>query len=100
MRWLEHPRAPLAVVAFALLLALPLTALERVGQRAKQRTGERLTNLLCHIQEALLRDAYHRLRKQAAPGADEVTIAQLRDCPPTLVARATGALAQSAMGLC
>ena len=35
VRWLEHPRAPLAVVAFALLLALPLTALERVGQRAK-----------------------------------------------------------------
>jgi len=39
-----------------------LTALERVGQRAKQRTGERFENLLSHIKAPLLKEAYNRLR--------------------------------------
>jgi RNA-directed DNA polymerase len=50
-----------------------LTALERIGQRAKQKTGERFTNLLSHIQVPLLKEAYKRLRKDAAPGVDGVT---------------------------
>ena len=53
--------------------ASALTALERVGQRAKQGKGERFTNLLSHIREPLLKEAYKRLRKDAAPGVDGVT---------------------------
>jgi group II intron reverse transcriptase/maturase len=49
-----------------------LTALERVGQRAKQGKGERFTNLLNHIRVPLLKEAYNRLRKDAAPGVDGV----------------------------
>lgn len=49
------------------------TFLERIGQRAKERKGERFTNLLSHIKVPLLRDAYHALRKDAAPGVDGVT---------------------------
>jgi len=50
-----------------------LTILERVGQRAKQRTGERFENLLSHIKMPLLKEAYNRLKKDAAPGVDGVT---------------------------
>lgn len=50
-----------------------LTDLERVGQRAKQRKGERFTNLLNHIKAPLLTEAYNRLRKDAAPGVDGIT---------------------------
>ena len=50
-----------------------LTALERVGQRAKQRKGERFTNLLSHIKVPLLAEAYNRLHKEAAPGVDGIT---------------------------
>jgi RNA-directed DNA polymerase len=50
-----------------------LTALGRVGQRAKQRKGERFTNLLSHIKVPLLEEAYNRLHKKAAPGVDGVT---------------------------
>jgi group II intron reverse transcriptase/maturase len=50
-----------------------LTDLERVGQRAKQRTGERFENLLSHIKMPLLKEAYNRLKKDAAPGVDGVT---------------------------
>lgn len=49
------------------------TALQRVGQRAKQQPKERLTNLLTHLQPALLTRAYQSLRKDAAAGVDEVT---------------------------
>jgi RNA-directed DNA polymerase len=49
------------------------TILDRIGQRAKQRKGERFNNLLNHIQEPLLEEAYYRLRKEAAPGVDGVT---------------------------
>jgi group II intron reverse transcriptase/maturase len=50
-----------------------LTDLERVGQRAKERKGERFTNLLSHLKVPLLKEAYERLRKIAAPGVDGVT---------------------------
>jgi RNA-directed DNA polymerase len=50
-----------------------LTVLERVGQRAKQRTGKRFENLLSHIKMPLLKEAYKRLKKDAAPGVDGVT---------------------------
>lgn len=50
-----------------------LTDLERVGQRAKQRRGERFNNLLSHLKVPLLREAYNRLNKAAAPGVDGVT---------------------------
>ena len=49
------------------------TALQRIGERAKQRTEDKWTNLLSHIRVPLLREAYHRLRKDAAVGVDEVT---------------------------
>lgn len=49
------------------------TALERVGQRAKEKKRERFTNLLSHIKVPLLKEAYLSLRKQAAPGVDGVT---------------------------
>jgi RNA-directed DNA polymerase len=50
-----------------------LTALERVGQRAKQKEAERFNNLLSHIKVPLLKEAYQRLRKDAASGVDGVT---------------------------
>ena len=50
-----------------------LTDLERVGQRAKQRRGERFNNLLSHLKVPLLREAYKRLDKAASPGVDGVT---------------------------
>jgi group II intron reverse transcriptase/maturase len=46
--------------------------LERIGSRAKDRK-EQFTNLLSHIKEPLLKEAYMRLRKDAAPGIDEET---------------------------
>src|SRR3990172_1836026 len=50
-----------------------LTFLERVGHVAKERKGERFNNLLSHIRLPLLRQAYTRLRKDAAAGVDGVT---------------------------
>jgi len=50
-----------------------LTSLQRIGKRAKQKPKEKWTNLLSHIQEPLLKEAYLRLRKDAATGVDEVT---------------------------
>ncbi len=47
--------------------------LERVGQRATERKGERFTNLLSHMKVPLLREAYQRLRKDAATGIDRET---------------------------
>jgi len=49
------------------------THLERIGQRAKEKKGERFDNLLSAIQAPLLKEAYQRLRKRAAPGVDGVT---------------------------
>jgi group II intron reverse transcriptase/maturase len=50
-----------------------LTFLERIGQRAKERKEEQFTNLLSHIKVPLLKEAYNRLRKDAAPGVDGIT---------------------------
>jgi RNA-directed DNA polymerase len=50
-----------------------LTFLERVGQRAKERKGERFNNLVSHIKVPLLKQAYRRLHRQAAPGVDGIT---------------------------
>jgi RNA-directed DNA polymerase len=47
--------------------------LERVGQRAKEEEGDRFNNLLSHVKVPLLKEAYQRLRKDAAPGVDGVT---------------------------
>jgi len=50
-----------------------LTYLERVGQRAREKKEERFNNLLSHIKVPLLKEAYQRLCKDAAPGVDGVT---------------------------
>jgi hypothetical protein len=49
------------------------TWLQRIGQRATQKSKEKWTNLLSHIKAPLLKKAYQRLRKNAASGVDEVT---------------------------
>jgi RNA-directed DNA polymerase len=50
-----------------------LTHLRWVGQRAKEKPKEKLTNLLSHIKVPLLKEAYQRLQKKAATGVDEIT---------------------------
>lgn len=50
-----------------------LTFLQRIGQRAKQKPKEKWTNLLSHIRVPLLKEAFQRLRKDAATGVDEVS---------------------------
>jgi RNA-directed DNA polymerase len=52
------------------------TFVERVGQKAKQDKKERFTNLLCHVKVPLLKEAFQRLRRNAAPGIDGVTWAE------------------------
>lgn len=49
------------------------TQVERIGKRAKEKTRERFDNLLSAIKTPLLKEAYQRLRKDAASGVDEVT---------------------------
>lgn len=49
------------------------TVMQRIGQRTKEQPKERFTNLLSHLKVPLLKEAYLRLRKQAAAGVDEVT---------------------------
>ena len=46
---------------------------ERIGQRAREQRQEKLTNLLSHMKVPLLKEAYQRLRKKAAPGIDGET---------------------------
>lgn len=53
-----------------------LTQVERIGQRAEEKKGERFDNLLSAIQVPLLKEAYQRLRKDAAAGVDGVTWAE------------------------
>lgn len=53
-----------------------LTGLQRIGKRAKQKSKEQWTNLLNHIRVPLLKEAYQRLRRNAAVGVDEVTWAE------------------------
>jgi RNA-directed DNA polymerase len=52
------------------------TSLERIGRKAKQDRRMKFTNLLCHVKVPLLKEAYQRLRKRAAPGVDGVTWAE------------------------
>jgi RNA-directed DNA polymerase len=49
------------------------TQVERIGQRARERKEERFNNLLSAIKVSLLKEAYQGLRRDAAPGVDEVT---------------------------
>lgn len=53
-----------------------LTYLQWIGKRAKERPKEKFTNLLGHIKVPLLKEAYQRLRKDAASGVDGVTWAE------------------------
>jgi len=48
-------------------------AIERIGQRATQRQGERFTNLLSHMTVVLMKEAYQRLRPDASAGIDGET---------------------------
>ena len=47
--------------------------IDRVRRAAQERKGERFTNLLHHIDATLLRQAYHWLKREAAPGVDGMT---------------------------
>jgi len=49
------------------------TQLARVGERARKDKEERFNNLLSHVKVPLLREAYLRLRKDAAAGVDGQT---------------------------
>lgn len=46
---------------------------ERIGQRAREKVTEPFTNLLSHIKVPLLKEAYSRIRKDAASGIDGET---------------------------
>jgi group II intron reverse transcriptase/maturase len=46
---------------------------ERIGRRAREEKGVRFNNLLSHLKVPLLREAYGRLRKDAATGVDGET---------------------------
>lgn len=50
-----------------------LAVVERIGERAKRKDGERFNNLLSHLAVPLLREAYASLNKVAATGVDRVT---------------------------
>jgi len=50
-----------------------LTFLQRIGKRAKEKPEGKWTNLLSHIRVPLLKEAYNRLRRDAAAGVDRVT---------------------------
>jgi RNA-directed DNA polymerase len=47
--------------------------LDRIGEKAKAKKGEQFTNLLSHIKQPLLAQAYTHLRKSAAAGVDGET---------------------------
>lgn len=49
------------------------SALERVRQAAIRNKGERFSALLHHVTAERLRDAFHNIKKNAAPGVDGVT---------------------------
>ena len=48
-------------------------ALDRVRKAARQRKTEKFTSLLHHIDLAMLRTAFHAIRRDAAPGVDGET---------------------------
>jgi len=47
--------------------------LERVREAARRDASLRFTNLLHHVTEKLLEEAYYALNSKAAPGVDEMT---------------------------
>ena len=49
------------------------TGLARVREAAKKDSKQKFTALLHHVSIDLLRDSYHSLKKQAAPGVDGMT---------------------------
>jgi RNA-directed DNA polymerase len=49
------------------------TDLERVGQKAATDKETKFSNLLCHLKQPLLREAYQRLKRHAAAGVDGMT---------------------------
>jgi group II intron reverse transcriptase/maturase len=49
------------------------TGLTRVREAAKKDSKQKFTALLHHVSIDLLRDSYHSLKKQAAPGVDGMT---------------------------
>ena len=53
--------------------AIGSRGLEGVREAAKKDKGLRFTALLHHVTEKLLLDSFYALKKQAAPGVDEVT---------------------------
>ena len=50
--------------------------LARIREAARDNKGERFTSLLHHVDVALLEQAYHWLRRDAAPGVDGMTWAE------------------------
>jgi group II intron reverse transcriptase/maturase len=48
-------------------------ALDRIRQAVKRSKGEKLTALLHHLSEDMLRTAFHELKADAAPGVDGLT---------------------------
>jgi len=53
--------------------AAPSSGIDRVRKAAQERKGERFTILLHHIDAKLLHQAYHWLKREAAPGVDGMT---------------------------
>ena len=53
--------------------AAPSSGIDRVRKVALERQAEKFTTLLHHIDAALLRQAYHWLKRDAAPGVDGMT---------------------------
>ena len=51
----------------------PSQGIDRVREAARQRRGAKFTTLLHHIDASLLEQAYHWLKRDAAPGVDGVT---------------------------
>ncbi len=47
--------------------------IDRVRKAARERKGEKFTTLLHHVDATLLRQAYHWLKREAAPGVDGMT---------------------------
>jgi RNA-directed DNA polymerase len=53
--------------------ATPSLGIDRVRKAAQERKPEKFITLLHHIDAALLRQAYHWLKRDAAPGVDGMT---------------------------
>jgi RNA-directed DNA polymerase len=49
------------------------SGIDRVREVAREKKGERFTTLLHHIDADMLRQAYHWLKRDAAPGVDGMT---------------------------